>query len=102
MNLFTNYMHADSLELVLHCCNISQCIYFHCLTSWYNLHNPNSGGVNTDPLLRFQHDVGTKVLCLNVGTPIVKNHISRKIIHYLLVWGFGWGGGVGRERERKS
>jgi hypothetical protein len=27
---------------------------------------------------------------LNVGTHIVKNLKSRKIIHYLFVWGFGW------------
>jgi len=63
MSLFTNHMHADSLELVLHCCDISQWIAFHCLTSWYNLRNPNSEGANTNPLMRFQHDVGTKFLC---------------------------------------
>lgn len=91
MNLFAHHMHADSLALVLHYCDISQWIDFRCLTSWYNLHNPNSEGANTDPLLRFQHDVGTKVLCFKCRNTYSREpYIYRKIIHYLFVWGFGW------------
>jgi hypothetical protein len=94
-------MHADSLLLVLHICDISQWIDFHCLTLWFNLHNPNSEVANIDPLLRFQRNVGTKSYVLNVGTPVVENLISRKIIHNIFLLGFGWDRKINLKKSKK-
>lgn len=61
--LFLSHARTHSWESIVHCCNILHLIlsFFHCAFSRHFVCNTNSEVVNTNPKLRLQNDVGTKL-----------------------------------------